>query len=164
MVVHAFNQRDLAGIYAMIETVGALVGAPEKGAALAARLRERVAATAARAQSGPRPRVYFEEWDEPMISGIGWVSELVETAGGIDVFPELARHDAAKDRIVSVEQVIEAQPDIVIGSWCGKKFRPERFAARPGFDALPATRRRFSAGGEVQPHSPARSGGADGRT
>jgi iron complex transport system substrate-binding protein len=78
-----------------------------------------------------------------MISGIGWVSELVETAGGIDVFPELARHDAAKDRIVSVEQVIEGQPDIVIGSWCGKKFRPERFAARPGFDALPATRTGF---------------------
>jgi iron complex transport system substrate-binding protein len=78
-----------------------------------------------------------------MISGIGWVSELVEAAGGIDVFPELVRRDAAKDRIVSPEQVIEARPDIVIGSWCGKKFRPELFAARPGFDALPAVRDGF---------------------
>ena len=143
VAVHAFNQRDLAGIYAMIETVGALVGVPEKAARLAAKLRERVAATAARAKGSPRPRVYFEEWDEPMISGIGWVSELVQAAGGIEVFPELARRDAAKNRIVSTGQVIEARPDIVIGSWCGKKFRPELFAARPGFDALPAVRRGF---------------------
>jgi iron complex transport system substrate-binding protein len=143
IAVHAFNQRDLAGIYAMIETVGALVGVPEKGARLAAELRERVATVAARMKDGPRPRVYFEEWDEPMISGIGWVSELVEAAGGIEVFPELARRDAARDRIVGLEQVIEARPDIVIGSWCGKKFRPEQFAARPGFAALPAVRDGF---------------------
>ena len=143
VAVHAFNQRDLAGIYAMIETLGALVDVPEKGARLAADLRERVTGIAARAQNGARPRVYFEEWDEPMISGIGWVSELVEAAGGIEVFPKLARRDAAKDRIVSAGQVIEARPDIVIGSWCGKKFRPELFAARPGFDALPAVRGRF---------------------
>jgi iron complex transport system substrate-binding protein len=143
VAVHAFNQRDLAGIYAMIETVGALVGVPEKAVRLAAELRERVAAIAARTKGSPRPRVYFEEWDEPMISGIGWVSELVEAAGGIEVFPELARRDAAKDRIVSAGQVIEARPDIVIGSWCGKKFRPELFAARPGFEALPAVRGRF---------------------
>ena len=143
IAVHAFNQRDLAGIYAMIETVGALVGAPEKGARLAQEMRGRVAAIAARAQDRARPRVYFEEWDEPMISGIGWVSELVEAAGGIEVFPELARCDAAKDRIIGTERVIEAQPDIVIGSWCGKKFRPELFAARPGFEALPAVRGGF---------------------
>lgn len=143
VAVHAFNQRDLAGIYAMIETLGALVGVAEKGARLAADLRARVAALAARANGGPRPRVYFEEWDEPMISGIGWVSELVTAAGGIEIFPELARCDAARDRIVTAEQVIEARPDIVIGSWCGKKFRPERFAARSGFGAIPAVRNGF---------------------
>src|SRR5262249_28680216 len=81
-----------------------------------------------------------EEWDEPMISGIGWVSELIEAAGGIDVFPELASKKSAKERIVTVDQVIAAKPDIVIGSWCGKKFQPARFAARPGFEALPAIR------------------------
>ncbi|MEX0591719.1 MAG: cobalamin-binding protein [Xanthobacteraceae bacterium] len=140
IAVHAFNQRDLAGIYAMIETVGALVGAPEKGARLAADLRARVEETTARTAQAPRPRVYFEEWDGPMISGIGWVSQLVEAAGGSDVFPELARCDAARDRIVAPERVIAARPDIVIGSWCGKKFQPERFASRPGFDALPAVR------------------------
>jgi len=143
IAVHAFNQRDLAGIYAMIETLGALVGATEKTSRLVAELRERVAAVAREMTDGPRPRVYFEEWDEPMISGIGWVSELVEIAGGVEAFPELARRDAAKDRIVSAEQVIAARPDIVIGSWCGKKFRPELFAARPGFDALPAVRDGF---------------------
>jgi iron complex transport system substrate-binding protein len=140
IAVHAFNQRNLAGIYAMIETVGAIVGVPEKARTLAGELRERVAAVAARMAIGQRPRVYFEEWDDPMISGIGWVSELVEIAGGSDVFSEVARRDAAHDRIVAPEQVIEAQPDIVIGSWCGKKFRPDRFAARPGFGALPAVR------------------------
>jgi iron complex transport system substrate-binding protein len=140
IAVHAFNQRTLAGIYAMIETVGALAGVQEKGARLAAELRERAAGVAARMADGPRPRVYFEEWDEPMISGIGWVSELVEIAGGTEVFPELTTRDASRDRIVSPEQVIAARPDIVIGSWCGKKFQPERFAARPGFDALPAVR------------------------
>jgi iron complex transport system substrate-binding protein len=143
VAVHAFNQRDLAGIYAMIETVGALVGVPEKAARLAAELRERVATVSGRMKVGPRPRVYFEEWDEPMISGIGWVSEVVEAAGGVEVFPELARRDAAKDRIVTAEQVIEARPDIVIGSWCGKKFQPERLKTRPGFDALPAVRDSF---------------------
>jgi iron complex transport system substrate-binding protein len=143
VAVHAFNQRDLAGIYAMIETLGALIGVPEKAARLVAELRERVAAVCARMKDGPRPRVYFEEWDEPMISSIGWVSEVVEAAGGVEAFPDLARRDAARDRIVTAEQVIEARPDIVIGSWCGKKFQPERFAARPGFDALPAVRDGF---------------------
>jgi iron complex transport system substrate-binding protein len=133
-----FNQRDLAGIYAMIETLGALVGAPEKGARLAEQLRANVAAVAERAGKGPRPRVYFEEWDEPMISGIHWVSQLVEAAGGAEVFPDLALHDSARDRIVTADRVIEARPDIVVGSWCGKKFQPARFAARPGFDAIPA--------------------------
>ncbi|MEX1083100.1 MAG: ABC transporter substrate-binding protein, partial [Xanthobacteraceae bacterium] len=83
---------------------------------------------------------YFEEWDEPMISGIGWVSELIEAAGGIETFPALAARKNAKDRIVSAADVIAAKPDIIVGSWCGKKFVPEKVKARPGFDAVPAVR------------------------
>jgi iron complex transport system substrate-binding protein len=85
-----------------------------------------------------RPRVYFEEWDDPMISGLGWVSELIECAGGIEVFPQLSVRKNAKDRIVSGAEVIGAQPDIIIGSWCGKKFVPAKVAARPGFERVPA--------------------------
>jgi iron complex transport system substrate-binding protein len=143
VAVHAFNQRDIAGIFAMIETLSALVGAPEKGAALCAQLRARIEAVKARQRGLPRPRVYFEEWDEPMISGIGWVSELIEIAGGEDVFPELSDKKSAKDRFVTADAVIAAAPDIAIGSWCGKKFRPEKFSARPGFAALPAVRGGF---------------------
>ena len=139
VAVHAFNQRDIAGILAMIRTVGALVGAPEKADALAATLGARVDAARAQGARLPRrPRVYFEEWDEPMISGIGWVSELVQAAGGIDVFPELSTRKNAKDRIVTPEAVIAARPDIIIGSWCGKKFVPGKVAARPGFAQVPA--------------------------
>jgi iron complex transport system substrate-binding protein len=144
VAVHAFNQRDLAGIFAMIRTLGALVGASEKAEALAQSLERRVITARESAATLPRrPRIYFEEWDEPMISGIGWVSELVEAAGGIDVFPELARRKSATERIVTPAQIIEARPDIVIGSWCGKKFVPAKFTARPGFDALPAGRTGF---------------------
>jgi len=144
VAVHAFNQRDVAGIFAMIRTLGALIGTAEKADALAASLELRLAEARERAARLPRrPRVYFEEWDEPMISGIGWVSELVEAAGGADVFKELSAEKSAKDRIVMPERVIAAAPDIVIGSWCGKKFVPAKFAARPGFDALPAVRDGF---------------------
>src|SRR6186997_3260291 len=101
VAVHAFNQRDLAGIYAMIRTLGALVGAGDKAETLAARLEARVSQTRASAAALPRrPRVYFEEWDGPMISGIRWVSELIEAAGGIEVFPGLTENKNAKDRIV----------------------------------------------------------------
>jgi len=141
VAVHAFNQRDLAGIFAMIRTLGALVGVSPKADALAGALEQRLAEVRARAaQLRRRPRVYFEEWDEPMISGIGWVSELVAVAGGTDVFSELAAQKSAKDRIVSPAAVIAAAPDIVIGSWCGKKFVPARVAARPGFADIPAVR------------------------
>jgi iron complex transport system substrate-binding protein len=143
VAVHAFNQRDVAGILAMIRTLGALVGASEKADELAASLQARLDAVKAHAMSKRRPRVYFEEWDEPMISGIGWVSELVEAAGGTDVFAHLAGEKNAKDRIVPAGAVIAAAPDIVVGSWCGKKFVPEKFAARPGFDAIPAVRNGF---------------------
>jgi iron complex transport system substrate-binding protein len=139
IAVHAFNQRDIAGILAMVRTLGALAGAQGKADALAASLAARVEAARDRAAALPRrPRVYFEEWDEPMIAGIGWVSELIEAAGGIDVFATRARGKSAKDRIVSAQDVIAAQPDIIVGSWCGKKFVPARLAARPGFDRVPA--------------------------
>jgi iron complex transport system substrate-binding protein len=139
VAVHAFNQRDVAGILDMIRTLGALVGAAAKADDLAHSLGARVDAVRERARRLPfRPRVYFEEWDEPMISGIAWVSELVEAAGGIEVFPQLAVRKNAKDRIVSADDVIAARPDIIIGSWCGKKFVPAKVAARPGFVQVPA--------------------------
>ncbi len=142
VAVHAFNQRDIAGILAMIRTLGALVGASAKGEALAESLERRLADTRVRAaQLGRHPRVYFEEWDDPMISGIGWVSELVAAAGGIDVFAEIAAQQSAKDRVVSPDAVIAAAPDIIVGSWCGKKFVPARVASRPGFADIPAVRR-----------------------
>jgi iron complex transport system substrate-binding protein len=141
VAVHAFNQRDLAGIFSMIRTLGALVGATDKADELARALEQRLSQTRKRSAMLPRkPRVYFEEWDDPMISSIGWVSELVETAGGLEVFKHLSGRKSAKERIVTVEQVVTAQPEIVIGSWCGKKFVPAKFAARPGFETIPAVR------------------------
>ena len=139
IAVYAFNQRDVAGILDMIRTLGALVGAAEKAEALARTLAARVDAVHERALRLPRrPRVYFEEWDEPMISGLGWVSELIGAAGGTDVFRDLATKKNAKDRIVTPEAVVAARPDIIVGSWCGKKFVPGRVAARPGFAQTPA--------------------------
>ncbi len=144
VAVHAFNQRDVAGIFAMIATLGGLIGEAEKSATLCAGLRQRLDAAKTRSAALPaRPRVYFEEWDEPMISGIGWVSELIEIAGGVEAFPQLAGMKAAKERIVTAGQVIAARPDIIIGSWCGKKFRPEHVANRPGFGAIPAVQNGF---------------------
>jgi iron complex transport system substrate-binding protein len=141
IAVHAFNQRDIAGVLDMIRTLGALVGAADKAEALARSLQQRLDTVRARAgRLRLHPRVYFEEWDDPMISGIRWVSELVEAAGGTETFPALALKKNAKDRIVTGADVIAAKPDIIIGSWCGKKFVPAKVAARPGFDALPAVR------------------------
>jgi iron complex transport system substrate-binding protein len=139
--VHAFNQRSIAEILDMIRTLGALVGVAERADVLARGLEEALAAARARAAHLPRkPRVYFEEWDDPMISGIGWVSELIGAAGGIDIFADRASCKSAKDRIVAAEDVIGRAPDIIIGSWCGKKFRPEKVARRPGFEQVPAVR------------------------
>ena len=137
-----FNQRSVGEILSMIQMLASLVGAPEKGAALIQRLETglREVSEAARGFAR-RPRVYFEEWDEPMISGIRWVSELVEIAGGEDVFSGLSRSQAASGRIVSdAKLVIEKNPEVILGSWCGKKFRPQRVAARPGWDAIAAVR------------------------
>jgi iron complex transport system substrate-binding protein len=144
VAVHAFNQRTIAGIFDMIRTLGALIGSSEKAGELAHALERRLEQTRQRAASlSRRPRVYFEEWDEPMITGIGWVSELIEAAGGIETFPDLAGRKSAKDRIITAEQVIAAKPDIIVGSWCGKKFVPAKVAARPGFHAIPAVRDGF---------------------
>jgi len=140
VAVMAWNQRDIAGILAMIRHLGAIVGATDKAEALAAGYEARLAEVAARMDGRPRPSVYFEEWDEPMITGIKWVSELVEIAGGREAFPELAGHKSARDRIVTPAQVIEAAPDVILASWCGKKVRPDRIAGRPGWETIPAVR------------------------
>ena len=140
IAVHAFNQRDIAGILAMIRTLGALVGVTERAEALAQRYERRLTDVSAGVPNHPRPRVYFEEWDDPLISGIGWVSELIEIAGGKDVFPDLAVQKAAKDRIVSPAAVIAAAPDVILASWCGKKVVPEKIRQRPGWSKIPAVR------------------------
>lgn len=139
--VHAFNQRSIVGILDMIRTVGSLVGAGGRAGKLADRLAARIAdARRCAARLPCRPRVYFEEWDEPMISSIGWVSELIEVAGGADIFADRARHKSARDRIVTAQEIIAREPDIIVGSWCGKKFRPEKVVGRQGFDRIPAVR------------------------
>jgi iron complex transport system substrate-binding protein len=141
VAVHAFNQRDVAGILGMIETLGALVGCPERAHDLSQSLQRRLAAIRAETAGwSSRPRVYFEEWDEPMITGIRWISELIEIAGGIDVFADRSCSPDAQGRIVTADQVIAATPEVIIGSWCGKRFVPDRVRARPGFDAVPAVR------------------------
>lgn len=138
------NHRSVAGILDYIVRLGALVDAGAQAQELAARLRAGIERIAARASTlACRPRVYFEEWDEPRISGIQWVAELIRIAGGEDLFPELAVQPLARDRIIADDaHIIERAPDIVIGSWCGKKFQPEQVAARPGWGGVPAVRER----------------------
>lgn len=137
--VHAFNQRDVAGILRMIRTCGMLTGATDTAETLARNYEARLLRIAAIPRPD-RPKVLFEEWDEPLISGIGWVSELIQIAGGQDAFPELATQKAAKDRILLPDQVIPRAPDVILASWCGKKVVPARIAARPGWDTIPAIR------------------------
>ena len=143
--VHVFNHRSIAEILRMIRTLGGMIGCEASALALSdsleAGLREVRARAAALAR---RPRVYFEEWDTPMISGIRWVSELVQAAGGEDCFPELAREPLGKNRIIADPlEVPRRAPDIVLGSWCGKKFQPATVAARPGWQGVPAVRDGF---------------------
>jgi iron complex transport system substrate-binding protein len=136
-----FNQRSIAEILRVIVAMGRLVAAEPKALELVASYEARLAAARARALLRThRPRVYFEEWFEPMISGISWVSELIELAGGQDIFRERARQPMAKGRIVSPEEVIAEAPEIVLASWCGKPFRRDAFVSRPGFAELPAVR------------------------
>ncbi len=140
--VHVFNHRSVEQILTMIAQLGAMVGAAEPGLQLAEKLERKVNALKELTDRYEvKPRVFFEEWDDPLISGIRWVSELVEIAGGIDCFSELAKESLGKNRIIADnDEVIRRAPDIIIGSWCGKKFRPERVAAPAGWQAIPAVR------------------------
>ena len=140
--VHVFNHRTVAEILRMIGVLGGMIGCAGKAAALVEELTAGLAAVVARAAGlARRPRVYFEEWDTPQISAIAWVSELIGIAGGEDCFPELARESLGRDRIIADPlEVPRRAPDIILGSWCGKKFRPDRVAARPGWEEIPAVR------------------------
>ena len=134
------NQRSLAEIFDTLRLVAGLVGQQAAAEAWIAGCLQRHRAIAEAAAAWPRrPRVYFEEWDDPMISAIQWVSELIGVAGGEDVFPELGRQRMGRDRVIAdpLEPARRA-PDLILGSWCGKKFRPEKVAARPGWQAVPA--------------------------
>jgi iron complex transport system substrate-binding protein len=136
------NHRSVAEILDYIVRLGALVDAADAAAIYVEKARAHLAEIERAAAKLPRrPRVYFEEWDEPLITGIRWVAELIRIAGGDDVFPERAAMPLARDRILAdPDEVVRRAPDIVLGSWCGKKFRPDRVAARPGWSAMPAVR------------------------
>jgi iron complex transport system substrate-binding protein len=140
--VHVFNQRSVADILRVIRTLGGMIGCEAKAAALADELERGLEVIRASAAGlSRRPRVYFEEWDEPRISCIRWVSELIGIAGGDDVCPELARQPLGRDRIVADPlEIPRRAPDLIFGSWCGKKFNPRAVAARPGWADLPAVR------------------------
>ena len=140
--VHVFNHRSVADIFRMISMLGGMLGCETKTRTLVQELEAGLDRVRASADKLPRhPKVYFEEWDEPPISGIAWVSELIGIAGGVDIFPELAKEPLAKGRIVRDPlEVVRRGPDLILGSWCGKKFRPQLVAARPGWEAVPAVR------------------------
>jgi len=138
-----FNQRSVDEILSMVLMLSAMVGAEGKGRELVQNLESDLQQIREAASRFPRrPRVYFEEWDEPMISAIRWVSELIGIAGGEDVFVEKSFSQAASGRIVpDPGEVLRRKPEVILGSWCGKKFRPERVAARPGWSDIPAVKR-----------------------
>jgi iron complex transport system substrate-binding protein len=144
--VYAFNMRSVEDILGMVETLGRLVGAEARAAQLVAKLEAEIAAARAiaaerLARRGRRPRVYFEEWDEPNITAVRWVSELIEIAGGENIYAERAALPLARDRILAnPDEVVVHDPEVIIGSWCGKHFRPERVAERPGWSAISAVR------------------------
>ncbi len=140
--VHVFNHRSIEEILRTIRVLAGMIGEPRKGQRLASELEDNLSRIRQRASLFMvRPRVYFEEWNDPMISGIRWVSELIECAGGEDCFPEYSREPLAKDRIIADSaEVVRRSPDIIIGSWCGRKFRPDQVLAREGWDKIPAAR------------------------
>ena len=142
--VTVFNQRSVEEIFSMMYQVAAIVGEPAQGLTQIEVMRSRLAAIADAAATLPRrPRIFFEEWDTPHISAIRWVSELMTVAGGDDCFPELATNSLGKDRIIGDSmEIVRRNPDIIIGSWCGKKFRPETVAARAGWADVAAVRER----------------------
>lgn len=137
IAVHAFNQRSISEILEMIAMLGALTDTADRADVFIREFRNRAEDLRATPRN-VRPRVYFEEWDDPPISGIAWVSELIELAGGQDVFPQLRREQGAKNRILDPQQIIDAAPDVILASWCGKKVRPEKIASRRGWSAIPA--------------------------
>ena len=137
--VTVFNQRSIEQIFAMLAQVAAMVGCAEAGLAWITQRQQALGHMQAASRGMPRPKVFFEEWDQPLMSAIQWVSQLLEIAGADDCFGELAGCSLGRDRIVAdPQEVIRRAPDMVFGSWCGKKFRPERVAARPGWAAIPA--------------------------
>jgi len=139
--VHVFNQRDIAGIYQMIATLGRLTGAQLQADALIQQLQNTVEEIRlSNAEKAHRPKVYFEEWNEPMITSVRWVSQLIEIAGGINVFDDVSKEHAASQRVVNGEQVLQAKPDVIVASWCGKKFNESELVERPGWCELPAVR------------------------
>jgi iron complex transport system substrate-binding protein len=140
--VTIFNQRSVEEIFSMLLQVAAMVGRADRGLELLAGMHQKLIDIEQAAAALPRrPRVFFEEWDEPHISGIRWVSELLGIAGGDDCFPELALQPMGKDRIIADwQEIVRRNPDIVIGSWCGKKFRPEKVAARAGWGEVKAVK------------------------
>ncbi len=142
--VTIFNQRSVAEILSMMMQVAAMVGQGARGQALIGQMAGQLDAIAEAAAKFPhRPRVYFEEWDEPHISAIRWVSELVGIAGGDDCFAELSTESLGKNRIIADGmEIVRRNPDIIIGSWCGKKFRPEKVAVRAGWDAVNAVKNK----------------------
>ena len=142
--VTVFNQRSVEEIFSVLYQVAAMVGQAQRGLELLEGMRARLLEIEAAAKALPRrPRVYFEEWDEPHISAIRWVSQLTGIAGGDDCFPELAKMPMGKDRIIAHGgEIVRRNPDIIVGSWCGKKFRPEKVAARAGWEGVNAVKNR----------------------
>ncbi len=140
--VTVFNQRSVDEIFSVLYQVAAMVGQAVRGMELLEGMRSRLLAIEAAGRALPRrPRVFFEEWDQPHISAIRWVSQLTGIAGGDDCFPELAVQSLGKDRIIADGmEIVRRNPDIIIGSWCGKKFRPENVAARPGWENVSAVK------------------------
>lgn len=142
--VHVFNQRSVDDILRMIASIGRLVGAQTKADHLINTYQKQINdALQTASRLAYRPTVYFEEWDEPMMCSIRWAAELINIAGGEDCFPELTQFQSAGQRMVTPAQVLARMPDIVIGSWCGKKFQPAQLAAREGWNEIPAIKNNF---------------------
>jgi len=140
--VHIFNQRSVGEIFSMILTLGALVGCQKKAQHWVSEIEKKIATIKQQAATqDTKPKVYFEEWYDPIITGIQWVSEIIEIAGGDECFPELSKQKLAKNRIIANHlDVAQRNPDIIIGSWCGRKFRPEQVLKRAGWDGVPAVK------------------------
>jgi iron complex transport system substrate-binding protein len=142
--VHVFNQRSIEDILRMIITTGRLVGATEKAECIVQAIQTQIVEAQKTARLLPRkPKVYFEEWNDPMMCSIRWAAELITIAGGEDCFPELSQFHSARERVVTPAQVLERMPDIIIGSWCGKKFQPEEVMERQGWSDIPAVRNKM---------------------